>query len=217
MLTAELSALFLGLLYVAHLAGLEPRDLTALPPLSVLTALGGVWSSIAEFLAYLMLFAAYEVGLLAVLTAIAALLGPDGQARVRGSLSKGRDPAGLRPLIWVTLLGMPAILLGILLFARPVEIPRLLFVTTLIVLTAAQSLRWFTIGDFWRGLRGLDASLREMTRPGNPEPIPEPEPAGPVPTDPPRQRSIGGGGGWLTASWDRSFRGEKGTDATIAS
>lgn len=217
MLTAELSALFLGLLSVAHLAGLEPRDLTALPPLNVLTALGGVWSSIAGFLAYLMLFAAYEVGLLAVLTAIAALLGPDGQARVRGNLSKGRDPAGLRPLIWVTLLGMPAILLGILLFARPVEIPRLLFVTTLIVLTAAQSLRWFTIGDFWRGLRGLDASLREMTRPGNPEPIPGPEPAEPMPTDPPRQRSIGGGGGWLTVSRDRAFQGEEGTDATIAS
>lgn len=218
MLTAELSALFLGLLYVAHLAGLEPRDLTGLPPLNLLAALGGPWPMVAEYLAYLMLFAAYLVVVLTVLTTVAALLGDGGHERVRRNLSKGRDPAGLQPLIWLTLLGMPVFILGILLFARPVEIPRLLFVTTLIVLTAVQTLRWFTIGDFWRGLRGLDASLRELTRPGRPEPTPEPEPgAGPVPSDPPPNESIGTGGGWVTASRNRAGRHEEGADATIPS
>lgn len=218
MLTAELSALFLGLLYIAQLAGLGPRDLTGLPPLNLLAAMGGSWPAVAEYLAYLMLFAAYLVVVLAVLTTVGTLLGDGGHERVRRSLSKGRNPAGLQPLIWITLLGMPVVILGILLFARPVETPRLLFVATLIVLTAAQTLRWFTIGDFWRGLRGLDAGFREMSRPGNIEPRAEPEPvAGPVPSDPSPNESIGTGGGWLTASRDRAGRGEERADATIPS
>jgi len=41
------------------------------------------------------------------------------------------------------------------------ELPRLAFVALLIALAAAQTLRWFTIGDAWRGAAGADADLRE--------------------------------------------------------
>lgn len=213
MLTAELSAGFLVVLYLIHRAGLDPRALTSVPPLDLLAMTGGAGASIAEFLAYLLLFAAYEVMLLASLVVIGALIDGAGAERVRLSLSRGRDTTGIRPLIWLTLVSTPLIAAEILMFGQPSGRPRLLFVAILITLTAAQTLRPFTVGDVWRGLRRLDASLRELTRPGRPAPAPAPTVTGrPRPGNPPPRRTAGGGRGWLAVTRWRRGRVEESDD-----
>jgi len=164
-LTAELSLGFLCLLFVASLAGLEPRGLLAFPPLGVVAAFGPFAALLAELIAYMMLFAAYEVVGLAALSAAGWLLGDPGQERIRRSVAIGRDTTALKPAIWGTVVGMPLAIAALLLFADPTDLPQLLFVGLLVSLTAAQTLRPFTFGDWWRGVRRQGAHTRDLSRP----------------------------------------------------
>lgn len=212
MLTAELTLWFLPLLYLAHRLGLEPRALTTVPPLDLLVALGAAGAAAAEFLVYVMLFAAYQLALLAGLRAVAFLRGDPDPDRLRESLSRGRDPRGLGPLLWLALLGAPAVVAWAILAGEARELPRLVFVALLIALAAAQTLRWFTLGDAWRGTAGVDADLREVTRPGQTALAAEPAPAGPPAPEPSRTATARRDDGrpWLDATPRRRGGGTDG-------
>lgn len=179
MLTAELTLGFLPLLYLAHLAGLDPRDLTRTPPLDLLVAMGGLGPAVAEFLAYLGLFAAYQLVLLVTLRSARFVEGENSLDRARGELSRGRDPRGLTGLLKITCVLAPCLALVPFLVGDAREMPRLVFVALVITLAAAQTLQPFTFGDSWRGGGTIDADLREMTRPGLAVPVVQPAPAGP--------------------------------------
>ena len=206
MFTAEIVVIFLLLLPLGRWLGLRHEDMVALPPLNLLTALGA--RGLAEFLGLWMLFFAYQVVLFALLVAIGWLRGEEGLARVRRRLAEGRDATGLRPLLWVTLVGaslvaallLPQVRAELLGTAHHLDrsptLPLLFFVTMAIVLTAAQTLRPFTSEQLWRGIAALGASMRDLTRPPGPNPpatVGEPEP----PSTPPVGQAVRAGQGWL--------------------
>lgn len=166
MLTAELSAGFLVVLYVAHRVGFDPEHLAMVPPLDLLTASGRLGEGIAIVLAYILLFAAYELTFFVLLRVAAALRRDAGIERLRSGLSRGRDPYALKKVIWTSLAVAP-IGTAIVLLVSPHDASRAIVIGLLLAFTAAQTLRPFTVGDVVRATLRLDEDVQEMTRPGD--------------------------------------------------
>jgi hypothetical protein len=185
MFTAEIVLGFLVALALALWLGFDPRLLLTLPPLDLLARLGRAGQFLAEYLAYLELFAAYQLGLHALLAAVDALRDPPSTGAVWRALAQGRDDTNLRPLAWCVLFGAPLAAILVLRLGTHDQ-PRFLCIASLLTLAAAHTLRPFRFGDFWRGLRTLGATLREQTRHPEQRPRAPDVPPTPVPAPAPR-------------------------------
>jgi len=200
MLSAEFSAGFILLLLLADLVGMRPRDLLGAPPLDLFAGGGATGHFIGELIAYVLAFAAYQVVVLGILRGIRGL-GDLGSDTLQRALADGRDSAGLRPVLWLTLLGAPSFAIAATATRQVIDPVRLVFVAALLGLTAAQSLRHVEWSDFWASARAIGSWFRAATRP--PSAIPAmPAPPERRPTPPTRhddRSSTDAASGWLEA------------------